>query len=232
MSLDSSDLTISTTQTPDSQPLPTPDLQTSKKQKPSAELYQKTVKIAEKHKDKSWSDANKAISDDFKEAYPNEKQPSRSTRYRAHQQVTKTKRALQQANRTMQPSIKIVNEQPKNPGFLKAEQPIEELPSLTEQPAQGGAAEPAIDIEYLRDMLRGIHDMVLSKDGILGEKYGRNKEQVHLASDQLYRYLSKKITPETLENYDLPLLFICYAPLLIGILNDVRKERAKGKKQS
>lgn len=236
------DPSITPTQQPET--LPAADLQTStptpttnKKQKPTDELYKRTLEVAENWKAKSWSDAKDGILADYKKQYPTEKQPSKSTVYRAHREVTAEKRKLQEAQRSQTPKLDIVNEKPKTAEFLDQNKgTIEELPSAdqtgsTEAATAAGAGQQPADIEYVKDMLRGIHIMVLSKDGILGEKYGRSKEQVVAASDQLYRYLSKRVTVEQLENYDTAFLVLAYLPLIIGILNEFRKERAKKPKE-
>lgn len=212
-------------QDPQPQETSKPELQTSKKQgKPTREKLQRALKIAEQYKDKSWTSAYPEMKKTA-EANGGEK-ISRTTLWRAFQEVTKEKRAKFQKDGAQKPHLKIEKEQPKTPSLMTNDSAIEELPSAP-APTETAAGTEGMDTEYIRDMLRGVHASFLSKEGILGEKYGRKLEQCNTVSDQLCRYITKRVTPEQLEQYDTALLAASYLSLVAGILNEVRKDRMK-----
>jgi hypothetical protein len=205
--------------TPTDQPAPQTsnnNLKTSKPQKPSNELYLKTLKIAEKYKGKSW---NSAKDDIMKEAGC-----SRSTAYRAHREVNKPLQEASKTGKAQKAGFTVAQEKSKDPEFLKQtpQQPLEELPDTPTQ-----IADQPVDQEYFKDLLRGVHAAFLSEEGVLGKKYGRPISQCNTTSDQLYRYITKRVPADQLENYDTVLLATSYLALLAPILKTALDERKK-----
>lgn len=149
----------------------------------------------------------------------------------AHNAI-KTVQAMVEKEKAVKPSLEVEDQEKKTPEFLQEPVPIEEKeeikPSITTELKPEEAAE---QLELIRDMLRGVHVLLVSKEGILGEKYGRSKDQCVQVSDQLYRYLRRRISVEEFERYDTILLAISYLSLVGGVAADIIKERQKPKKE-
>lgn len=195
---------------------------------PQTQQYVLTgVKDGKQIKEMTWSEAKPYIMENCN--------CSKATAWKAYRSVidaeNKEKGILTKPKGSIKPSFSIADEKGKNPEFVSefTSQEIEELPApnATQQPANLN-----MDLEYIKDMLRGAHVLIASKEGLLGEKYGRSKDSLVLVSDQLFLYIQKRVTPEQLANSDTPLLIISYLMLLFGILNDVRKDREKKKNKS
>lgn len=129
------------------------------------------------------------------------------------------------------PQFKLGEEEQKEPAYLppsQTEAPIESIePEKPMQPLtlQPEAAEEQLDL--FRDMLRGMHNLILSKEGILGERYGRTQKQCEQASDQLFRWLCRRYSLEDLEKWDTILLIGSYGTLIGGIIKEYVAERRK-----
>lgn len=219
-------MSLSDPETPNEQPTPADqpapqtsnsEIQTSKPQKPSNELYLKTLKIAEKYKGKSWNSAKDSIIAEAK--------CSKSTAYRAHREVNKPLQEAAKTGKAQKAGFTVAQEKSKDPEFLKqtSPQPLEELPDTPAQTTE----QQAVDQEYFKDLLRGVHAAFLSDEGVLGKKYGRPLTQCNTTSDQLYRYITKRVPADQLENYDTVLLATSYLALFAPMLKTALDERKK-----
>ena len=125
------------------------------------------------------------------------------------------------------PSLQVVEEKEKKPEFIEKPE-LEEIEKPAEAPPAVEITEEAKEqLEIFKDMLRGMHFLIISEEGILGKKYGRPKEQCAQCSDQLYRWLTRRYGVEDLEKYDTILLVLSYGTLVGGIFKDVLAERRK-----
>lgn len=199
-------------------------LEPSTKDKPAAKKKTKKARARElalAYKDLPEHEARKKI----REEVP----CSRSTASKA---LTWVKEQIKKEE-AVRPSLEVVSEEEKKPEFIeKPEKPIKEIKPPEEIPPE----EVKEQLEIFKDMLRGLHVLLVSEEGILGKKYGRPEKQCVQASDQLYRWLSRRYGVEDLERWDTILLILSYGTLAGGILKDVvaerRKKESKSKKSS
>ena len=129
------------------------------------------------------------------------------------------------------PSITIQKQEEKKPEYIEEIQPTQEKVEPTPQKIEEITPIAQEQLDYFRDMLRGVHVLVVSKDGILGKKYGRETKQCTQVSDQLYRWLCRRVGVEDLERYDTILLGLSYLTLIGSIGKDVLDERRKKEAQ-
>jgi len=161
---------------------------------------------------------------------------SKSVAWKAIDKIDKSQKREKEPSRG---GFKVLEEEHKEPEFMpsEAEQKKKEEPEKIEK----REAEPKIEeltaeevqeqLDIFRDMLRGTHQLILSKDGLLGERYGRKPEQVEQASDQLYRWLRRRYGLEDLERWDTVLLVGSYGTLIGGIIKDYIQDRRKKEKE-
>lgn len=137
----------------------------------------------------------------------------------------------QEKEKAVKPSLEVVPEEEKKPEFIEEpEKPIKEIKPAP--PEEITPEEVKEQLEIFKDMLRGLHVLLISEEGILGKKYGRPEKQCVQASDQLYRWLCRRIGVEELEKWDTILLILSYGTLAGGILKDVVAERRKKESKS
>ena len=94
--------------------------------------------------------------------------------------------------------------------------------------------ERAEELNVFRDMLRGIHITMFSKEGLLGKKYGHKKEICVGTSDNLYRYLVHKFGADVLESHSFELMLVSYGYLItdpIGLYVKERREQSEKEKK-
>lgn len=201
----------------------------SLEEKPTEQPPEKEKKKTKKTRAREKALQYKDLTDDQARTKIMEEVPcSRSTASKAVTWLRKK----QEEEKGEKPSLKVVPEEEKKPKFLgeeerpveeikKEERPIEEI-TLTPEEAQE-------QLDLFKDMLRGMHLLLISKDGLLGEKYGRPEKQCVQASDQLYRWLCRRYGVEDLERWDTILLVMSYGTLVGGIVKEVIAERRKKK---
>jgi len=131
------------------------------------------------------------------------------------------------------PSLKVVKEEKKEPPFLEPteEKPIEEIEAKPIEALKAEEVEEQLDL--FRDMLRGLHVLILADGGVIDllTKAGRPEKQVKQVSDQLYRWLLRRYSAEDLEKFDTILLIASYGTLIGAILTEVLKKRKKEEKK-
>lgn len=109
--------------------------------------------------------------------------------------------------------------------------PAREIVEVPAERPKPSVAEALEEIKVMKDMLRGLYILGLSDQGVLGSKYGRPEDQCVRVSDQTYRWLSRRATPEQLESYDTILLALSHLALIAPIVKDVIEERRKKPKK-
>ena len=86
---------------------------------------------------------------------------------------------------------KLPEEIPSELPAARAEEPLEEIEQVPEVP-EG-------EILIFRDMLRANYCLFLSKEGLLGDKYGNSVDACVQVADATYRYLERRYGREALE---------------------------------
>lgn len=130
---------------------------------------------------------------------------------------------------TEEPEKKVPYIPEKEEGIAKVK-PLEEIAPT--EPTRELPAEQVEQIEAFRDMLRGTHILFMSKEGLLGQKYGHSKDMCVQTSDQLYRWLTRRYGVEELEKYDTILLFMTYANFVGNpVLTYARERQRRAKKE-
>lgn len=155
--------------------------------------------------------------------------------------IKRAKEELEKGLRkAIEPRREIAEEPEKKPAYVsEKEEGIQKVTALEEiaptEPTRAIKPEEAEQIEAFRDMLRGTHILFMSKEGLLGQKYGHSKEVCIQTSDQFYRWLTRRYGVEELEKFDTILLFMAYAnfvgnPVLIYVRERQRKAEEEKKK--
>jgi hypothetical protein len=131
-----------------------------------------------------------------------------------------------------EPTLKVVPETKKQPPFLKEEE-IGEITPLEEAEGKAAVPPPPLELqqqdELFRDMFRGLYVQFFSKEGVLGDKYGRTVKACEQLADQQYRWIRRRYSLEQLEQWDTLLLVASYGTFFGGVVKDYLSERAKHK---
>jgi hypothetical protein len=208
---------------PTQQPPKTPPSQPPQKQLPPK--LKKAVEIATKYIDKSYSAALPLIME--------ETPCNKSTAHKAYHIVHDKKTTKEDTNKEQTPSLTIVTEKDAQLPFTEDEKPPTEQPEpltpIEEKPAIMISDEQQKQIDLFQDMFRGMYSMFFSKDGVLGEKYGRTKKQCEDLADMQFRWLIRRYSIEQLERFDTILLVGAYGTLIGGIAKDYMAERKRKK---
>jgi len=156
---------------------------------------------------------------------------SRTTSYKAQRRA---RRALEEYEEAKTPSIEKIPPDPAaSPPSIEVISPpavIEEIiePEVIEKPAEVG--EP----EFIRDMLKNIHALFLSNEGLF-EEYGVSVKEAERQGGAAYMVLLDTVGEEALRKYGVYMLFAGYLGIVgkmgVKFWRQRQKEKKKTKKE-
>lgn len=209
-------MTLQDNPTKPAEPVATPPTPEPKKQS----KLDRAKELARKYSDLPYAAARNRIMEEIPCA--------KSVAHKAVKLVEVEKKKGKHAEGT--PDLKIIAEPDQTPAFLEPQvQPTPEIEAAA-PPAEVITPEAKEELDLFRDMLRGLYSMIFSKDGVLGEKYGRSVKQCEQLADQQFRWLMRRYSIEQLQSFDTILLVGAYATVIGGIAKDYIAERRKAPK--
>lgn len=144
--------------------------------------------------------------------------------------------ALTTEERAETPQLKVLEEEPRRPSAPPAEIPSE-LKPLPEEPAPAleeaevprpipelPEAEEGIDVEWMQEVIRKVHQLFLSNEGI-PQKYGNTVDSCNAVSDGMFSYLKGTYGVEALQKGSLGMIILGYIGLAGNIGFNILKER-------
>lgn len=157
----------------------------------------------------------------------------------AHKAIKWVEKEIAKPAEGEEPILKIEEEKPKEPLAPQLAELPEAIPSElravpTEKPLEEITEVPEVPEEKImvvKDTLRSLHILFLSKKGLLGEKYGNNEEACIEVSDMAYRWMEKRAGAEVLERYDTAFLVMGYVGLIGNPAVQYVRDRQKAAKK-
>lgn len=134
---------------------------------------------------------------------------------------------------TGKPTIKVINEEKKQPQFISApeEQPLEEISSTPDQPPAPPEFSPEDQeqLDMFKTMLEGLYVTLTAKGGLtdLLINAGVSEQMAKRTADQMYIWIKRRVTPETLQSYDTLLLIASHGTLIGALIQQAIKNREK-----
>ena len=205
------------------EPTTTPEPTKQTKKKNTAPKLPRALEIAETVKDLTYSAAVSRIME--------ETPCSKAVAHKAFHKVVDKRNTA----RGISPKIEIAKEDDEQPKFIETPtnpdaeigeiEPIEPTP-----PTIQVTDEQKEQITLIQDMLRSMYVQIASKEGFLGQHYGRSKTQCENLADIQFKWLMRRYSIDDLMKFDTIILVGAYATFIGGIAKDYIEERQKAKK--